>query len=255
MGGQYGLCQDEWLETEHFPPQMYVREGVRIIGDEVFDQQDWLAATSADSVGIGSWGLDIHVVHRYMNAAGLVENEGFTFPSTGEHAFELPFSLVLPRRNETVNLAVPVCLSCSHVTWAGLREEPTLWQLGAASGTAAAMAGPGGILRDVDMTRLQAAIQNQGCDIALPGKPSGAPAFTFKAEQLPHRISPKGHVMFTTPAGMAAGLSAMALVMAVMARTMSYLRRPRTEVFQRRPLEQNDELLQTGRLLVTDTEP
>merc|ERR1712060_837987 len=255
MGGQYGLCQDEWLETEHFPPQMYVREGVRIIGDEVFDQQDWLAATSADSVGIGSWGLDIHVVHRYMNAAGLVENEGFTFPSTGEHAFELPFSLVLPRRNETVNLAVPVCLSCSHVTWAGLREEPTLWQLGAASGTAAAMAGPGGVLRDVDMAKLQAAIQIQGCGIALPGTPSGAPGFTFKAEQLPHRIFAKGHAIFTTPASMAAGLSAMALVVAVMARATALLRRPRTADFQRRPLRQSAEPLQTGRLLATNIEP
>merc|ERR1712060_357008 len=125
------------------------------------------------------------------------------------------------------NLAVPVCLSCSHVTWAGLREEPTLWQLGAASGTAAAMAGPGGVLRDVDMAKLQAAIQIQGCDIALPGKPSGAPALTFKAEQLPQRISARGHAMFTTPAGVAAGLSAMALVMAVMARAVSCLRRPR----------------------------
>merc|ERR1712060_908700 len=153
------------------------------------------------------------------------------------------------------NLAVPVCLSCSHVTWAGLREEPTLWQLGAASGTAAAMAGPGGVLRDVDMSKLQAAIQIQGCDIALPGKPSGAPAFTFKAEQLPHRISAKGHAMFTTLGGMVGGLSALVLVVAITTRAVSFLRRPRAAEFQRQPLEQNAELSRTGCLLATDSEP
>merc|ERR1719401_619011 len=80
---QYGLCQDEWPENGHFPPQMYVREGVRIVGDAVFTQKDWLKAQSHESVGIGSWGMDIHVVHRYVNEVGHVENEGFSFPNTG----------------------------------------------------------------------------------------------------------------------------------------------------------------------------
>eukprot|EP00392_Amoebophrya_sp_AT5.2_P006186 g6196.t1 len=161
----HGLCADHWPENGHFPPQMYVREGLRIVGDRVFTQKDWQHGKSAESVGKGSWGLDIHVVHRYREKSGHVANEGYTSPNTGEHSYELPFSLVLPKRKEAQNLAVPVCLSCSHVTWAGLREEPTLWQLGAASGIAAAMAGPGGALRDVDIEDLQNAVKAQGCYI------------------------------------------------------------------------------------------
>jgi hypothetical protein len=70
------------------------------------------------------------------NASKLVVvDEGYTSPGTGAHKYELPYSLIMPKRAEATNLAVVVCLSSSHVTWAGLREEPTMWQFGMAAGT------------------------------------------------------------------------------------------------------------------------
>lgn len=64
---------------------------------------------------------------------------------------------VLPKRSELANFAAPNCPSVSHVAFAGIREEPTLWQLGQAAGTAAAIALRSGHLamHDVDVAELQ----------------------------------------------------------------------------------------------------
>eukprot|EP01065_Artemidia_motanka_P041917 TRINITY_DN5517_c0_g1_i3.p1 TRINITY_DN5517_c0_g1~~TRINITY_DN5517_c0_g1_i3.p1 ORF type:complete len:532 (+),score=94.08 TRINITY_DN5517_c0_g1_i3:113-1708(+) len=164
---EYGLCKDEWPENGHFPPQMYVREGVRLVGDKVFTQNDWKAAKTNDSVGLGSWGLDIHVVHRYRGSDGFVHDEGYTPYSTGAHVFQLPYSMLMPKRAEVQNLAVPVCLSCSHVTWAGLREEPTLWLLGMAAGTSSVLSGSKGVLQDVEIPLLQKHLASQGVKTSL----------------------------------------------------------------------------------------
>lgn len=177
----YGYCADEWIDNGHFPYQMYIREGIRIVGDKVFTENDWQAAKVDYSIGLGSWGLDIHVVHRAAMPSPrnlsklIVVDEGYTFPDTGAHKYELPYSLIMPQRAQCTNLAVVVCLSSTHVTWSGLREEPTMWQFGMAAGTAAAMLirqrakspetyrhGDAIPFQDVPMGQLQALLLSQG---------------------------------------------------------------------------------------------
>ncbi|WP_462203804.1 FAD-dependent oxidoreductase, partial [Frankia sp. CcWB3] len=73
-----------------------------------------------------------------------------------------PVSLcsILPRRQECVNLAVPVCVSSSHVAWCSLRMEPVFMMLGQ---TAAIAAGSGirqGVaVQDVSYSDIRAALQ------------------------------------------------------------------------------------------------
>jgi hypothetical protein len=35
---RYGLCYDQWTENRHITPQLYVREGLRLVNDHVFTQ-------------------------------------------------------------------------------------------------------------------------------------------------------------------------------------------------------------------------
>jgi len=37
---KYGYCKDEWKSTGGFPPQLYVREGNRLVGEHVLTQHD-----------------------------------------------------------------------------------------------------------------------------------------------------------------------------------------------------------------------
>ncbi len=34
----YGLCNDQWVENNHIPPQLYIREGLRLVNENMFTQ-------------------------------------------------------------------------------------------------------------------------------------------------------------------------------------------------------------------------
>ena len=97
----YGLCKDEWPENGHFPPQLYVREAARLIGDRVYTQNSRIMdgrcpsgeCCQKDGVALGAWGYDVHDMQRVA-----VKNEttgewsafnegltgcGFGFPGKG----------------------------------------------------------------------------------------------------------------------------------------------------------------------------
>lgn len=187
---EYGLCNDSWVDNGHFPRQLYVREASRLVGDQVFTQHDRNEECKPDSIAVGNWGLDVHDMQRVafyqvdesassssssvvpngtwriMNEGlrGDVEQQGGVFP------FEIPYWTILPKREQVSNLAVVSCPSFSHVAFAAVRVEPTLWTLGQAAGTAAAMASNESLfsLHDVNVARLQQALIDQGVIIHWP---------------------------------------------------------------------------------------
>ena len=176
----FGLCKDEWPDNEHFPPQLYVREAARIVGDRVYSQNDRVpyeeTKCSNESIAIGAWAFDIYEMQRVAvedeSGNPMVYNEGLTTPENGGIIlFDIPFDILLPKRSEMVNLAVPNCPSVSHVYFAAIREEPTLWQLGEAVGTASGMAvKKGGVapLQDIGTEELQSALGQQGTFVRWP---------------------------------------------------------------------------------------
>jgi hypothetical protein len=171
---EYGLCGDEWKDNANFPRQLYAREAARMVGDRVFTQNDRDSTCRHDSIAVGSWGLDIHDMQRtavHANVGWKVVNEGLRGDNQGGiFPFEISYWVILPKRQQLGNLAVISTPSVSHVAFSAIREEPTLWQLGQAAGTAAAIAVSTGVesLHDVEIRRLQQALIQQGAVVHWP---------------------------------------------------------------------------------------
>ena len=156
---QFGLPADEFVDNDHLPYEMYVRETRRIVGRHVLTENDFTAADGhvrprcfEDSIGFTDWYMDSHSCTRDLGTWGTPGNEagdGLTgnaeFPFDGKLILTqrmrpgmIPYRSLLPR--EIDNLLVPVCLSATHVAWGAVRLEPCWVHLGEVAGTAAALA-------------------------------------------------------------------------------------------------------------------
>jgi len=149
---KYGYDAGEFNASKHFPPQLYIREGRRMIGEYVVSQNDCKDhPEKEDSIGVASYPVDSHHVQRIVYE-GQVTNEGnFNNQSWGIFAHEVPYRAITPKRAECGNLLVPVCLSSSHVAYGSIRMEPVFLILGQSAATAAALAIDGGV--DVQAVR------------------------------------------------------------------------------------------------------
>lgn len=191
---QWGYCGDEFAETEeamggaHFPPQLYIREARRLVGDEVFTQGDALNKTGRGnlSVGMGCYNFDSHCEERYAcdpktspactmyNRTYLAVQCGTAVPNPG--VYQMPLSVLLPKRAEATNLLSPVCSSASHVAYATLRMEPQFMILGEAAGLVAALSvkrGGNAAVQDIDTAALRRELVADGAklDPSPPGPP------------------------------------------------------------------------------------
>jgi len=143
----WGLCKDEFVDNQHWPYQLYIREGRRMIGEYVIRQQDLQTEiVKSDSIGMGSYYFDSHPVQRLVSAEGWVDNEG-GISMLGDNPYypylkpyQIPYRALLPKRAQATNLLVPVCLSATHVAYSSIRMEPVYMILGHAAGVAAKMA-------------------------------------------------------------------------------------------------------------------
>jgi PhoPQ-activated pathogenicity-related protein len=159
---QWGLCKDEFTDTDHWPYQLYVREARRMVGEYVMSQRDiQTELTKPDVIGMGSYNSDSHNVQRRPDAAGTaVENEGDM--QVKVTPYQIPYRVMLPKRAEASNLLVPVCFSATHVAYSTLRMEPQYMILGHAAGIAAKMAIDRGVaVQDVDKEALTARLKAQ----------------------------------------------------------------------------------------------
>jgi hypothetical protein len=158
----WGLCGDEFVDTDHWPYQLYVREARRMIGEYVMSQKDIQTELGKpDAIGMGSYNSDSHNVQRRPTADGAsVENEGdMQVPVT---PYQIPYRVMVPKRAEASNLLVPVCFSATHVAYSTLRMEPQYMIIGHAAGVAAKLAIAGGLaVQDIDVAALKTKLQSQ----------------------------------------------------------------------------------------------
>lgn len=146
---KWGYAKDEFVDNDHWPYHIYVREARRLVGEYVMTERDVLEDRfKSDGVGIGSYRLDVHPVQYVkipdaisgesnLNGHGGIVREGGI--SHHLQPYEISFRALLAKRNEAENLLVPLCLSSSHIAYSTIRMEPVYMMLGHASGLAAAM--------------------------------------------------------------------------------------------------------------------
>lgn len=135
----WGLAKDEFVDTNNWPPQLYIREARRMRGVYVMTQHDIENNRyKEDSVGLGSYNMDSHHVQRVPTKDGGVMNEGDF--QVRVQPYSIPYRSLLPKKEECTNLLVPVCVSATHVAYGSIRMEPVYMILGQASGVAAHLA-------------------------------------------------------------------------------------------------------------------
>lgn len=154
---QWGLAKDEFTDNGNWPTQLYIREARRMIAAVVMSEHHVTGREVArDSVGMGAYGMDSHNVQRYITAEGYVRNEG-NVQVGGFSPYPISYRSIVPGREDAANLAVPVCLSASHIAYGSIRMEPVFMILGQSAATAAVLAiGHGVSLQDLPYGELRA---------------------------------------------------------------------------------------------------
>lgn len=158
---QFGLARDEFVDNANWPYQLYVREARRMVGDSVMTQRDIQTdLTKPDAIGMGSYNSDSHNVQRYVTEEGYAQNEGNM--EVAVSPYQVPYRILLPKRDEVTNLLVTICFSASHVTYSTLRMEPVYMIIGQAAGMAAKMAIKDEVaVQDIDTTALRSRLLEQ----------------------------------------------------------------------------------------------
>ncbi|WP_341296885.1 FAD-dependent oxidoreductase [Catalinimonas locisalis] len=139
-----GYCEDEFVDNNHFPTQLYVREARRMIGEYVMTQHNVVGdKVVEDQVGMAAYGMDSHHIQRIVvddgKGGAQVKNEG-DIQVHGFPPYPVAYRSITPRREECENLLVPVCLSASHIAYGSIRMEPVFMVLAQSAAVAASLA-------------------------------------------------------------------------------------------------------------------
>lgn len=170
---RYGLAKDEFVDSDNWPFNLYIREARRMIGDYVMTEHDCrIAVETPKSIGMGSYTLDSHNIQRYVTDEGYVQNEG----DIGVHLdapYKIAYGAITPKRGQVSNLLVPVACSASHMAYGSIRMEPVFMILGHSAATAASIAIDDNCdVQDVDYAKLRAKLLKDGQILEAPKKSS-----------------------------------------------------------------------------------
>lgn len=155
IGQRWSLAADEFTSSGGWPPQIYVREGRRMIGMETITESDQMVPHNvSNSIGFGTYAMDSHPVRRVVQEKRIFQ-EG-SFYRILDQPWQVPFGAIVPRRGSISNLVVPTAISASKVALGSARMEPTYMVLGQSAATAAVLALTDRVaVQDVNYTRLR----------------------------------------------------------------------------------------------------
>lgn len=157
----WGLPKDEFIETGHWPHQLYIREARRMISDYVMTDHNCLGYSSVDdSIGLASYQMDSHHCRRVVLDGRCVNEGDVQIPIS---PYPISYRAIRPKEEECTNLLVPVCLSSSHIAYGSIRMEPVFMILGQSAGVAAYLAIKNELnVQQIPYAELKAALLNEG---------------------------------------------------------------------------------------------
>lgn len=150
QAAEWGLARDEFVEHDHLPPHLYVREARRLVGRAVFTEHDARLAPGGerapvhgDSVGITDFSLDsLACTTERLPGAGAL-GDGQFFQMEQSRPGQVSAGVLLPR--DIDNLLVVTTVSATHVGWGAIRQTPTQMHLAESAAWAAVLAARQGI--------------------------------------------------------------------------------------------------------------
>ncbi len=161
----WGLCRDEFTETDNIPTQIYVREARRMVGQHIYTENDTESAKNdarakrhSDSIAMGEYS---HNCHGTDHEGPMIVGKHTGEFSKGAAPYQIPYGVMVPRK--LTNLLVPVACSSSHVGFCALRLEPIWMSLGEVAGLAASQVLDREVpVQQVDVSFLQSTIWQRG---------------------------------------------------------------------------------------------
>lgn len=163
---RFGYAADEYVDHQHWPYQLYVREARRMQGSYILTQHDLLEnTTKPDAILRGTHKIDSHHVQRVAIGHRGFRNEGRIWTLVAR-PYDIPYRCLTPQPEHARNLLVPVALSASHVAFCSVRLEMVWMTLGHVAGEAAAMSLDADCdVQSSDIPRLQQRLRTTGFDL------------------------------------------------------------------------------------------
>lgn len=160
----WGWAKNEFMDTEHFPWKMYIREARRMIGETVMTEHHCVGKELvSDPIGLAAYTMDSHNTQRIVveqDGKMIVKNEG-NVEVGGFPPYPISYGSLTPKKSECTNLLVPVCLSASHIAYGSIRMEPVFMVMGQVSAMAASNAiDEKATVQSIDVKKLQGELEN-----------------------------------------------------------------------------------------------
>ena len=171
----WNLPKDEFPDTGHWPHQLYIREGRRMLGEYVLTQHDLQEYREKyDAIAMAGYNIDIrevqwlsHKVYHFPNVADQVFTEGYL--SMPVEPWQVPYRALLPRQEQCSNLLVTATISASTIAYASFRMEANYMITGESAGVAAALAIKSNrSVHQVDVAALQKELRDRNQILSSP---------------------------------------------------------------------------------------
>ncbi len=170
----YQPCEDEFADNGHFPFQLYVREGRRLVGEYTLSERNITEQPGLkserlheDAITVGEFPIDSFPMRKRQPGDTVVLEGYLGMLGHITRPYQIPYRIMIPKKLD--GLIAPVPASTTHVAFSSVRLEPTWMALGQAAGVAAHLAVKDGVpLRHVPVAELQDLLRKQGAVLEVP---------------------------------------------------------------------------------------